>query len=304
MTTQYSIVDAHVHTFPSADIGRQATSGSGHTDFGGTPDELIGIMDANNIRTAVMVNMTPVIDMFEAARTKAGIVASPAGSPLAAPEQELMDRMLERLRRRNEWTCAISQSNPRLVAYVGLDPQMPDLALEIERRKAQGARGIKLHPSAQHFYPNDERLRDAYALAEDLGWPIIFHSGGFLLNPGVDFAEPRHFESLLAEFPKLKIVLAHLAYGDFASCEKLARAYDNVFFDCSLAINGSDPEAQIDPADTVASVRQIGVERIMFGSDYPWFDPALDARFLENLAFSSSELEALFSGNAEQILGV
>ena len=34
-------IDAHVHTYRSREIGRQAMMGSGRTDYGGTPEELL-----------------------------------------------------------------------------------------------------------------------------------------------------------------------------------------------------------------------------------------------------------------------
>ncbi len=64
------IIDAHVHTYPSREIGRQAMMGSGRTDYGGTPDELLALMGRGGIEKAVMVNMTPIVDMFDAAAAK------------------------------------------------------------------------------------------------------------------------------------------------------------------------------------------------------------------------------------------
>ncbi len=64
----FPAIDAHVHTYRSREIGRQAMMGSGRTDYGGTPDELLALMSRGGIEKAAMVNMTPVLDMFDAAR--------------------------------------------------------------------------------------------------------------------------------------------------------------------------------------------------------------------------------------------
>ncbi|MEE8345868.1 MAG: hypothetical protein V3S20_00840, partial [Dehalococcoidia bacterium] len=66
----FPVIDAHVHTYPSREIGRQAMTGTGKTDYGGTPEELLGLMGRGGIEKAVMVNMTPVADMRDAAIAK------------------------------------------------------------------------------------------------------------------------------------------------------------------------------------------------------------------------------------------
>ena len=179
------IVDAHVHTYPSRDIGRQAMMGTGRTDYGGTPEELLEIMERGGITHAVMVNMTPFADMMDAALERLPEGLSTADR--AASEVEVTRKIIGRLQRRNEWTCEIGREHPQLIPFIGLDPSMSEdeLLAEIEARQAAGARGIKLHPAAQRFYPNDPRLHPVYERAQSLGWPIIFHSGAFALGPGV-----------------------------------------------------------------------------------------------------------------------
>src|SRR2546426_1727662 len=148
-------VDAHVHTYLSRDIGRQAMQGSDRTDYGGMPDELLGIMAGAGISHAVMVNMTPFADMMDAALAKLpdGMSTGDRGAAEAAAVRQ----MIGRLQRRNEWTCEIGRKHPQLIPFIGLDPSMNETELheEIESRAAEGARGIKLHPAAQRFYPND-----------------------------------------------------------------------------------------------------------------------------------------------------
>ena len=152
------IIDAHVHTYPSRDIGRQAMMGTGRTDYGGTPEELLEIMERGGITHAVMVNMTPFADMMDAALERLPEGLSTADR--AASEVEVTRKIIGRLQRRNEWTCEIGREHPQLIPFIGLDPSMSEeeLLAEIDTRQAEGARGIKLHPAAQRFYPNDARL--------------------------------------------------------------------------------------------------------------------------------------------------
>ncbi len=154
----FPIIDAHVHTYLSREIGRQAMMGSGHTDYGGTPDELLALMSCGGIEKAVMVNMTPVVDMFDAAVAKLPADISP--SQRSQEEKRIGHDMIGRLQRRNEWTCSVAREHPQLIPFIGLDPSMSaeQLVAEIDRRCDEGARGIKLHPPNQRFLPTDRRL--------------------------------------------------------------------------------------------------------------------------------------------------
>ncbi len=297
------IIDAHVHTYRSREIGRQAMMGSGQTDYGGTAEELLALMDRGGIEKAVMVNMTPVVEMFEAAVATLPPDLDPAHR--AREEEGIRRRMIGRLQRRNEWTCEIGREQPRLVPFIGLDPTMveAELVAEVELRRSQGAGGIKLHPPNQRFYPNDRRLWPAYDRAQELGLPVIFHSGAFALGPGPnDFAHPRHFPEVLAAFPRLTVVMAHLAFGDFAACADLARAYSSVFFDCCYVINGTEKSPSLDDEAAAAALRRVGTDRVMFGSDYPWFDPVLDSGRIQRLPLTDAEKRAVLYDNAARIL--
>ena len=62
----YKVIDAHVHTYPTQEIGRQALSGFDASGCGGgTTEELTDIMETAQIGLAVQCNMTPARSMLE-----------------------------------------------------------------------------------------------------------------------------------------------------------------------------------------------------------------------------------------------
>ena len=262
------VIDAHVHTYPSREIGRQAMMGTGRTDYGGTPEELLEIMSRAGITHAVMVNMTPFADMMDAALERLPEGLSTADR--AAEEDAAQRRIIGRLQRRNQWTCEIAREHPQLIAFIGLDPSMSERELldEIETRYAEGARGLKLHPAAQRFYPNDERLAPVYARATELGWPVIFHSGAFALGArlsespsetaATDQATLRYFPPLLKAFPDLTVVLGHMGFGDFDTCAAIAADFPNAMFDCCFTVNGTDPSPAISDEEAAGRLPQGG----------------------------------------------
>ena len=278
--------------------------GAGRTDYGGTPDELLGLMQRGGIQAAVMVNMTPLADMVDAAVAKLPANLSPAAR--AQAEADIYRQMIGRLQRRNAWTCQLAQEHPQLIAFISLDPGMGEgpLLAEVDQAVAQGARGIKLHPASQRFHPNDRRLWPVYERAQALGLPIISHSGAFMYDPKNDFAHPRYFADVLAAFPKLTLVLAHAGWGAHATAIELARTYPNAFFDCCAIVNGTEPSPPMSDEEAVNLLRALGCDRVMFGSDYPWFDPLLDSQRLQRLPLTDAEKRSILHDNARRILGL
>ncbi len=298
----YTIIDAHVHTYQTREIGLQAKSGNTTTDYGGTPEELLPLMARGSISKAVMVNMLPVSDMREAA-----IAKLPAATPAAGRDaaiKEIDARMIERLERRNSWTCSLSREHAGLVPFITLDPLMDEQKIVAEitdKVEKQGARGIKLHPPVQRFFPNDRRLWPIYQTAERMGLPIIHHGGRFEGMAGIQYAQPKHFTEVLKAFPKLTLVVAHLGIGFVDEAVSLAKTFPNARFDCSAIISRTRNDYGLSDDDLTRLIREIGVSRIMFGSDFPWYDPLQGIERLLKLNFTETEKRQLLGENAIQI---
>ena len=300
MMPAYSIVDAHVHTYQSREIGLQAQQGNDRTNYAGLPEELLPIMKRAGIGRAVMVNMLPLAEM-----RKAAIEKLPAGQPLDGRKAALAKidrRMLGRLERRNTWTCQLAVEHPQLVPFVNLDPLQDEAAVRAEladKVDRQGARGIKLHPGSQWFYPDDRRLWPIYGAARERGLPIVFHSGRFV-SPQ-QYARPKHFADVLQAFPGLTVVMAHLGLGWTDEALELAATYPDLMFDCSAIISQVEPTGEMTPERLTGIIRQAGVERVMFGSDFPWFDPAEAVERALELGMSQAEKQLLLAENAVRI---
>ena len=296
----FRVIDAHLHTYQSRQIGLQAKQGNDRTSYAGLVEELLPIMERAGISQAVMVNMLPLAEMQKAAIER--LPADQSAEERQAALKEIDKRMLGRLERRNTWTCQLAAQYPQLVPFINLDPLQDEAAVRAEladKVERQGARGIKLHPGSQWFYPNDRRLWPIYQAARERGLPIVFHSGRFA-SPE-QYARPRHFAEVLQAFPGLTIVMAHLGLGWIEEALELAATYPDLVFDCSAIISHAAPGAEITPARLTAIIRQAGVERVMFGSDFPWFDPAEALEKALELELSEEEKQLLLAENAVRI---
>lgn len=295
--TDYPVIDAHIHTYPTPEIGLQAQQGAGLSGLAGTVEEYLELMaasDGHGIETAVMVNMTPVADMRDAFVGR------------GSTEEEAATKSIERLGRRNAWTCEVTREHPQLLPYVSLDPSMGEreLMAELTTRVKEGARGVKLHPANQRYLPADRRLWPAYEEIQRLELPIISHSGFHLDPNSPPYARPDNFREVLEHFPKLTLVLAHLGQGFLEDSFDMAESYHGLCFDTSMAVAGSADPPAISDEEAVGILRRIGVDRVLFGSDFPWGHPLRDAERIDRLPLTDDEKRLIFRENAQRVLGI
>lgn len=209
----------------------------------------------------------------------------------------------------------------RAVAFCGVNFLRPYAWEEILRcRREHGAPGIKLHlASAETDLRNAEHLN---ALARIAAWADSEHVALLLhFDPqrrGLEVHDVEHFIKIVLEpYPQLKILIAHLGgsggYGAWTQSvfrcftDWLARAQQRgeerpgVFFDVSAVIlkkesEGVPPTTAEQAAAFVADLRRAGLQRIVFGSDYPVFDPHRYARLLgEKTNLNATELAQIMN---------
>ena len=154
----------------------------------------------------------------------------------------------------NERTLDHAQrAEGKLVPFVRLD--LVERPLEEARRCLDlGARGIKLHPRAQAFALDDERLGPIFDLAVERSVPILIH-GGRGLPP---IAE--HLEALVRRNEGVQLIIAHAGIADMAGLAGRLGGIPGVFFDTSVW----------SAVDLLDLYRQVAPEQVVYASDYPY----------------------------------
>ena len=119
------------------------------------------------------------------------------------------------------------------------------------------------------------------------------------------FAEPAAFAPVLRAHPHLKLLLAHLGGGRWQQSADLASAFPNVYFDlCEMIAWTGAPNAP-DLGELVAMIKQIGPDRVLFGTDYPWYDVERTANLVLDLpGLSPEEQSAILGHNAIELIGL
>ena len=160
---------------------------------------------------------------------------------------------------------------------------------EAERCLDLGARGIKLHPRAQKFLLNDERLAPVFALAAERRVPILVHAGRGL--PPIAAA----LERLVDSHPGAQLILAHAGIADLANLGHRFAGKRGVFFDTSVW----------SAIDLLGLLRLVPPEQVVYASDYPYGQQPgsllLSLRAARVSGFDEAELRAMFAGNAARI---
>jgi predicted TIM-barrel fold metal-dependent hydrolase len=195
----------------------------------------------------------------------------------------------------NTWTASLASE--RFVPFGAMHPDFDGPEDEIDRMVSLGIKGIKLHPEFQEFEPLDPRMERIYRAASRHGLPLLFHAGedpSFETVRGV----PSAFKELADKHPDLPIILAHL--GGFRVWDEVAEHIvgRRVYLDTAYTF-GHLPAAEV-----AEIVRNHGTDRILFGTDGPWADPALDLAQLRNLGLSADETEAILWRNAADLIGI
>ena len=148
---------------------------------------------------------------------------------------------------------AAKQSKGVLVPFARLDLAEQPVE-EATRCLDLGARGIKLHPRAQRFHLDDERLQPVFALAAERKVPILIH-GGRGLPP---IAE--HLHQLVEAYPEAQLIVAHAGIADLARLSEAFGGHPGVFFDTSVW----------SPLDLLDMFHRISPEQALYASDYPY----------------------------------
>ena len=186
-------------------------------------------------------------------------------------------------------------SEPEIVSFGSVHPDFARWPQELDRLEAAGVRGLKLHPNFQNLAYDDPRL---FPVMEAVGerFLLMCHVGcekPLETNP----ASPYKLARLIGMFPKARIIAAHLGgYADGVVALD-ALAGKDIWIDTSNT-------ARTGEAASRKVIAKHPFDRLLFGSDYPLFDPAEDIpRQQQRFGFSDRQMEELMR-NADKLLGV
>ena len=166
----------------------------------------------------------------------------------------------------NRFISQSVQAHPgRLIGYAAIHPDCEDLSAAVNEAKGLGLKGFKIHPDMQLFGLDEPRAMEMFAAIEAAGMPVIIHTG----DPRHEYSRPWQMRRVLEAFPRLTCVCAHLGgWGEWDEAWKELAKFENVYVDTCSSLYAMKKE------DAVRVIRTYAPEKVLFGTDFPMWDPA------------------------------
>jgi len=209
----------------------------------------------------------------------------------------------------NDYFVDLMTRHPRqFIGFGSVDPWKGRAAVNEAKRCAElGLRGLKFMPNMQQFFPNEERFYPLWEAAQGLGLVVLFHTG----TTGVGAARPGgggiklkysqpipYVDDVAADFPQLKIIMAHPAWPWQEEQLAVLVHKPNVYMDLS----GWSPK-YFQPS-LVQYANTLLQDKVLFGSDYPVITPERWLRDFEQADFRDEVRPKILRENAAKLLGI
>ena len=197
----------------------------------------------------------------------------------------------------NKYIKSLMDSHNEFIGFMALHPDMEKQQIEDEVQKAieQGFKGVKLHPDCQKFYIDEQRAQKIYEVVEGR-LPILMHMG----DTRYDYSSISRLLNVLNHYEGLQIIAAHMGgYSHWGEVGLYHTAkYNNFHFDTTSSLSFLSPEL----ATTI--IKDFGVEKYFFGSDYPMWRTDEELALFYKLDLSKDEQEAILGKNLKDFLNI
>lgn len=208
-------------------------------------------------------------------------------------------------REHNDYLAQSAQRFPDRIKWLGIvNPTKADASEEIARCAAMGANGFgEINADGQGFrWSEPDRYRDALITITALNLPFMTHTSEPVghVYPGKGFAHPGEIMQAIEAVPTLKWVLAHWGGGlpFYELMPEVKLACSNVAYDSAAT------SFLYDSAIFRRVIDIVGVEKVVFGSDWPVLAQGKLIQRIRDTGLTESELAAVLGGNALRIYGI
>jgi uncharacterized protein len=275
----------------------------------------------------------PIIDVHlhtDPPRSAIGVPNPVTGAKPPATAAELRDAVIEQCKRYNIVRAVLNGWPGTLQSWVDKDPtrfiaapmildqdKRPVLDVATLRRDLQGGRAGAVGEILSQYVgldPNDPELEPYWALAEELDFPVMIHTGTSF--PGTVYSgypafrlrlgNPLLLEDVLAKHPKLRLWIAHGGEPWREETFALMAQYPQVYMDIAVIDWIGGPAGRPEFHAFLKQAIDRGLEkRIMFGSDeMAWPDAiSLAIQGVDSAAFlTPEEKRDIFYNNAATFL--
>ncbi|NLG10475.1 MAG: amidohydrolase family protein [Coriobacteriaceae bacterium] len=259
-----SVVDIHTHIYPDK-IAQKAVEGVGRF---------------YNVQ-------------MSGAGTLSGLLKAEAGSGITHNVVHSVALKPDQVMSINDFIAEQCKEHDNLIGFATMHQDFVNIPTEVERCIELGLKGFKLHPDSQGVNLDDPRLMQLYEYIEGR-LPIIFHTGDYRY----DYSHPHRLKRVLHEFPNLTVNAAHLGGWSIPDLALEYLEHEHCFFDVSSSM------MYLGQRRSIELIEHYGYDRILFGADYPMWNPAIELETFRSLGFSTAAYQKMLWHNAERFLGM
>jgi predicted TIM-barrel fold metal-dependent hydrolase len=185
---------------------------------------------------------------------------------------------------------AVEKYPARLIGYARMNPQRGKEAHRLFEKAIEeyGFKGLKLHPVGNLCHPAGQETLDMIRLATHYKAPVLFHCGDEELTLPLQIAQAAE------ACPDATIILGHAGgYFHWKDAIRAAERFPNIFVDTSAL-----PYPQV----IREAVERIGASRVLFASDGPGCDPAIEVQKVRLAELTAEDQDAVFHGSIQDLL--
>lgn len=193
----------------------------------------------------------------------------------------------------NSFVAGVVDEYPDIMYGFGtLHPEFEQNGQELERIQKIGLRGLKFHPDFQLFNIDDPKMFEIYDMVGDK-LPILLHTG----DENFDRSSPTRMAHAAREFKNVIFIAAHLGgYQRWDESLEVLAGMENVYFDTCSSVRFIPPEKSME------LIHKHGVERVLFGTDYPMAGHHDELTYIDKLPLTVYEKERILWDNAAALM--
>jgi hypothetical protein len=150
--------------------------------------------------------------------------------------------------------------------------------------------GLKLHPWIQGYSGGADFLAPLFEICHDYSVPVLFHTG----TP--PYAQAFHIWIHAKRFPEVNFILGHMGLNyQWRDAIEVGKTCPNTFFDTS-GISYTFAIKRL--------IKELGPDRVMFGSDNPFLYPDIELEKIFNLGLTEGEIDMILFGTASKVFNI
>ena len=267
LSVNEKIIDFHVHAFPNniavgamKKLKEEAPEAKAYLN--GTVDDLLKSMEQNGIEKSVLCSIATRPEQFE---------------PIL------------------RWSRKIQSE--KLIVFPSIHPSDENFKEHIAAIKADGFKGVKMHPYYQDYRLDENRLLGIYEELIKNDLMLVVHTGFDIAFPKDTRADSRKIVKVTEMFPQLKFVATHLgAWQQWDEVEKIL-AGKHIYMEISWSLDYLPPE------QARKIILKHPADCVFFGTDSPWTDQGKSIELLKALNLPADLEKQILHDNATALLG-